>query len=73
VAGRHLFTDTTEHWNRRASLRGASVHHSEAERFIRKAKGTVRSSSFSHMFVTSIGFVTPMQLSTGNGQLAEPS
>jgi hypothetical protein len=27
VAGRHLFTDTTEHWKRRASLRGPSVHH----------------------------------------------
>jgi hypothetical protein len=37
VAGRRLFTDTTEHWKRRASLRGPSVHHSEAERFIRKA------------------------------------
>jgi hypothetical protein len=37
VAGRRFFTDTTEHWKRRASLRGPSVHHSEAERFIRKA------------------------------------
>jgi hypothetical protein len=37
MAGRRFFTDTTEHWKRRASLRGPSVHHSEAERFIRKA------------------------------------
>jgi hypothetical protein len=46
VAGRRFFIDTTEHWKRRASLRGPSVHHSEAARFIRKATGTVGSSSF---------------------------
>jgi hypothetical protein len=73
TASRSFFTDTTEQrWKRRVFLHGPSrVHHSDAERFIRKATGTAGSSSFgiADIFVTTIRCRNEHQLGTGNGSI----